>query len=116
MLAVIDWNNLLSSMQWQHWAVIALVVWMFLTKRITLAQLWEQIKSILTPTPPVPPGPNPPVVPVIDPSNPLLSLLQMLLGLLSVAKASGNKELEDATMKVIAHVSGANPVSGVTIK
>lgn len=78
--------------------IIGLAIFLFATGRIDLAKLLELIsKPKPTPTPgPTDPAPQP------TPGTPLLDLLKLLLPLLLKAKLSGDKEQEDAILKVMA--------------
>lgn len=65
--------------------------------------LQKFIGGIVGPQPVPGPNPNPNPTPSPLPTD-LSGIIQMLVSLLMNAKATGNKELEDATTKVIASV------------
>jgi hypothetical protein len=83
-------------------------IYAFATKKLTLqglfAEILKDVQLLFKPQPTPPPGPTPAPGPS---TTPALDLLQQLIALLLHARASGDKELEDATMKLIAHTASA---------
>lgn len=100
----IDFNGLFTNMSVTQWIVVGIVAFMFLTGKLKLADLLNIFKPSPTPTPtptPVVDPNNPVVIPTPSPNTPIVTLitqlLPVLLPLFLKARASGNKELEDAT-------------------
>ena len=87
----IDIGSLLSGFTGTQWIVGAIVAFMFLTGKIKLSDLLNIFKPSPTPGPGPTPDPNP------------VNLIQILLSLLTKAKATNNKQLEDAVTTVLPH-------------
>jgi hypothetical protein len=85
-------------------AAIGLAIYLFATKRLTFSGLIQEIikdiQGIVSPTPAPSPTPSPGPTPAPVP-NPAQTFLDQLIALLQQSRKAGNKDLEEATLKLL---------------
>lgn len=83
-------------------AAIGLAIYLFATKKLTFSGLIQEIvkdiQNVITPNPGPAPGPTPapgPLTPAVS------TFLEELIAILQQARKAGNKDVEEATLKLL---------------
>lgn len=103
----IDIGSLFSQFSITQWIVVGIVAFMFLTGKLKLQDLISIFQPTPNPNPTPTPNPNPTPTPIPTPSpntpiaDLITSILHILLPILLKARASKDKDLEDATVALI---------------